>query len=183
MRYWILRSRRRRIDSLFALAKGESGTLDITSTDLSRLVVVALSDTSEEIEAHALRIRTELDPAPTEGDAALLAQLVGNLVINAVRHNVPYGEVSISTGHDRAGGRSHLTVSNTGPVLDEANTASLFTPFRRGTPHPGAPRGSGLGLSVVRAVAAAHRGAAEARPRGGGGLEVFVSLPRRSASA
>ncbi len=171
------------IESLLALAKGESGTLHPTSTDLGRLVAAALSDVSEEIEVHALRIRTELDPAPTEGDVALLAQLVGNLVHNAVRHNVPYGEVSISTGHDRASGRSHLTVSNTGAVLDEATTAGLFTPFRRGTPRLDAPRGSGLGLSVVKAVADAHRATAEARPRRGGGLEVFVRLPDRSASA
>ncbi|MER8010889.1 HAMP domain-containing sensor histidine kinase [Streptomyces sp. NPDC094149] len=171
------------IGSLLALAKGESGTLHPTPADLSRLVAAALSEVSEEIEAFALRIRTELDPAPVEGDGTLLAQLVGNLVINAVRHNVPYGDVYIATGHDLAHGRSLLTVSNTGAALDEATLAALFTPFRRGTPRPGSPRGSGLGLSVVKAVANAHRGTVEARPRRAGGLEVCVGLPDRSPSA
>ncbi|WP_055495783.1 ATP-binding protein [Streptomyces sp. TP-A0356] len=118
-----------------------------------------------------------------EGDVPLLSQLVSNVVTNAVRHNVPHGELFIASRHDRADGRSQLIVSNTGPVLDDATTADLFKPFRRGTPRSGGPRGSGLGLSVVKAVAEAHRGSVDARCRKGGGLEIRVSLPDRRISA
>ena len=171
------------ISSLLALATGESGTLHPTGTDLGRLVASALTDVGQDIATLCLHVRSDLAPAPVEGDAPLLAQLVGNIVINAVRHNVPHGQVHIATRHDRADGRSRLIVSNTGAVLDDATTADLFTPFRRGTPRSGAPRGSGLGLSVVKAVTDAHRGTVEAQCRAGGGLEVRVALPDRSASA
>ncbi|MFD8152773.1 MULTISPECIES: sensor histidine kinase [unclassified Streptomyces] len=171
------------IASLLALAKGESGTLHPTRTDLGRLVASALTDVGQEAEALSLTIRTELDPAPVEGDVPLLAQLVSNLVTNAVRHNVQHGEVHIASRHDSADGRSQLIVSNTGPVLDDATAADLFVPFRRGAPRTSGPRGSGLGLSVVKAVAEAHRGTVEARCRTGGGLEVRVHLPDRPVSA
>ncbi|MDF3293228.1 sensor histidine kinase [Streptomyces silvisoli] len=171
------------IASLLALAKGESGTLHPTRTDLCHLVAAALTDVSPEIQALSLQVRTELGPAPVEGDAPLLAQLVSNVVTNAVRHNVPHGELHIASRHDRVEGRSQLIVSNTGTVLDQATTADLFMPFRRGTPRSGGPRGSGLGLSVVKAVAEAHRGSVDARCRKGGGLEIRVRLPDRLTSA
>lgn len=170
------------INSLLALAKGESGTLHPAPTDLSHLLARALTDLSAEIEGLDLDVHTELAPAPVEGDAPLLAQLVANIVTNAVRHNVPRGDVHITTGRDRTGGHSHLVVTNTGAVLDAATTPDLFTAFRRGAPQPSAPRGSGLGLSVVKAVTDAHRGTVEARCRPEGGLEIRVNLPERSAA-
>ncbi|MCZ4602839.1 HAMP domain-containing sensor histidine kinase [Streptomyces sp. Lzd4kr] len=170
------------ISSLLALAKGESGTLHPAPADLGHLVAAALRDVGEEAEAYSLTVRTELDAAPVEGDVPLLAQLVDNLVSNAVRHNRPGGAVHITTRHDRSRGRSVVTVSNTGVVLDGATMAGLFAPFRRGTPHPGTPRGSGLGLSVVKAVTDAHRGTVEAQGRPHGGLTVTVGLPDRLLS-
>ena len=56
--------------------------------------------------------------------------------------------------------------------------ASLFEPFRRlHADRVGSARGSGLGLSIVRAVARAHAGEATAAPAAGGGLQVTVTLP------
>jgi signal transduction histidine kinase len=52
----------------------------------------------------------------------------------------------------------------------------LFEPFHRGTNRGGAS-GSGLGLSIVRAVVSAHRGSVHAEPVDGGGLTVSVWLP------
>jgi len=54
---------------------------------------------------------------------------------------------------------------------------ALFEPFRRLGERAGSPDGTGLGLSVVRPVALAHRGHATVRPRPAGGLDVMVSLP------
>ncbi|MFL6188884.1 MAG: ATP-binding protein [Actinomycetes bacterium] len=57
--------------------------------------------------------------------------------------------------------------------------ATLFEPFRRlGADRTGSDRGAGLGLSIVKAVAAAHGGRATARPLEDGGLEVTVELRR-----
>jgi len=110
------------------------------------------------------------------GDPVLLAQLVRNLVDNAVHYNVPGGEVRV-----RLRSSGHLTVGNTGPVIEEADAERLFEPFYRGAGRVGT-QGAGLGLSIVRAVAVSHGGRATARSRGGGGLDVDIHLPPRALS-
>jgi len=108
----------------------------------------------------------------------LVERLVTNLIDNAVRHNVPDGWVQVATG-TRAG-MAFIDVANGGPLVPAELVPSLFEPFRRlcdRTAPSGDPDGMGLGLSIVRSVALAHRGHATARPRPAGGLEVTVSLP------
>ena len=58
----------------------------------------------------------------------------------------------------------------------------LFEPFRRGGWERTGSRGSGLGLSIVRAVCDAHGGTVSASALDGGGLEVRVTLPAASAT-
>jgi signal transduction histidine kinase len=65
-----------------------------------------------------------------------------------------------------------------GPPITADQTTSLFEPFRRlHSDRVGSARGSGLGLSIVRAVARAHAGDATASPVANGGLRVTVTLP------
>ena len=117
------------------------------------------------------------------GDPALLDRLVGNLVENAVRHNVNGGWVRIGTGMagpagaGAGGGAGWLEVASSGAVIDPETVAELFEPFRQGRRARTAHRGSGLGLSIVRAVVAAHGGTVRATPIPTGGLEVRVTLP------
>lgn len=61
------------------------------------------------------------------GNRLLLAQLVANLLANAVTYNVPGGSVEVSLT-----GEGALRVRNTGPVVSEADIAGFFEPFRRG---------------------------------------------------
>jgi len=71
-----------------------------------------------------------------------------------------------------------LIVESSGPPITAEQAASLFEPFRRlQADRVGSARGSGLGLSIVRAVAQAHAGEATAAPVAGGGLRVTVTLP------
>jgi len=106
--------------------------------------------------------------------------VVGNLLENAVRHNVTGGWLEVCTGPRGAGGvgGAELRVASSGPEVAANGVDELFEPFRRGrVERTGAARGAGLGLSIVRAVVLAHGGSVEARPVVGGGLSVTVRLP------
>ena len=70
-----------------------------------------------------------------------------------------------------------LEVSSSGPLVDAATVEEIFEPFRQGRRARTAHGGSGLGLSIVRAVVSAHNGLLWARPDDGGGLCVRVLLP------
>jgi signal transduction histidine kinase len=118
----------------------------------------------------------DLDQAKVRGDSALLAQLVHNLVDNAIVHNVPGGWLSARTTSD--GTTCFLEIGNGGPRMDDALAERLFEPFQRLCFDRAAPPpGNGLGLAVVRAIAEAHDGSATAHPRPEGGLAVRIVLP------
>ena len=119
---------------------------------------------------------TALAPAPVLGDRGLLERLVGNLVENAVRHNVDGGWLRVDTA--TVGGRARLAVESSGQVIPPEEVASLFEPFRRHGRARTARTGAGLGLAIVRAVAQVHGGTVDAVARPTGGLTVTVDLPR-----
>jgi signal transduction histidine kinase len=122
-------------------------------------------------------LRTDLAPAPTMGDPALLERLVGNLVENAVRHNLlTDGWVEVRAGSSR--GQATLVVTNSGSVIAPHHVSWLFEPFRRqGTDRTRTDGGFGLGLSIVQSVVQAHRGQVTAQPPESGGMEITISLP------
>ena len=170
----------RLVDALLVLARSEgqsrSGLQQWEPVDLAGLVPAAVAAVAAEAGARDLAVTTETRPAPVEGDPHLLERLVGNLVENAVRHNTDGGWVTVRTGVDPAAG-AWLEVLNSGPAVPAADVDELFEPFRRGGTARTATHGAGLGLSIVRAVAAAHGGAVTAGARTEGGLTVTVRLP------
>ena len=112
----------------------------------------------------------------------LLDRLAGNLVDNAVDHNVRDGWIEITTGQDEQ--TATLRVANGGPLIPEDEAPRLFERFARAEGSRTRARGGyGLGLSIVRAIVRAHRGEVTARALPEGGLAVEVSLPRRREGA
>jgi len=102
------------------------------------------------------------------------------LIQNAIRHNLPGGWVELSTG--TTSGQASLTVANSGPAVPAEQVGELFRPFRRLAPdRTGSVRGSGVGLSIVHAVASAHGATVTADPFPAGGLSVNVRFPRLPA--
>lgn len=169
------------VESLLILARSqaqaEQGVLTRTEpVDLAAVVPGALAAIGSETTEGDLSIDLQLASAPTIGDPELLSRLVGNLVENAVRHNIAGGGVSIRSGQDD--GRAWLVVANTGGVFEQSELDDLLAPFRRGGAGRSGVRGTGLGLSIVRAVVAAHHGTVDLTALVSGGLEVRVSLPR-----
>ena len=173
----------RLVDALLVLARSEgqsrTGLEQREPVDLAGLVPMAVAAVSAEATARSLTVDTRAAPAAVEGDPQLLERLVGNLVENAVRHNLDGGWVTVRTG-TAPGSGAWLEVLNTGPPVPAGEVEQLFQPFRRGGTARTGSRGAGLGLSIVRAVAAAHGGAVSASARADGGLEVTVRLPAPS---
>ncbi|MFJ3090376.1 sensor histidine kinase [Streptomyces sp. NPDC086838] len=159
----------RLIEGLLVLARSERGLArsEREPVDLARVA-------AEEAAGHP-GVRLDTRPCQVRGNRLLLAQLVSNLLANAVTYNVPGGSVDVSVVP--AGGGVLLEVRNTGPVVDAADIPGLFEPFRRGEGKDRMGPGSGLGLSIVRSIALAHDGTVTAVPGPGGGLAVTVRLP------
>ncbi len=166
----------RLLSSLLFLARTQASGLSVVQdVDLAALVGPALLAVDAERAARRLTVEVSGEAAVVSGDPALLERVVGNLVENAVRHNLPGGHVSIRTGVLGASG--FIQVTSGGTVIDPATVAQLFEPFRQGERARTGHRGSGLGLSIVSAVVAAHGGTVTAAPVDSGGLEVRVELP------
>jgi signal transduction histidine kinase len=167
------------VDALLVLARSEAQAGRRLSrkmpADLSTGVSSALSATSKEADRIHLVTETSLEAAPVVGDPGLLDRLAGNLIENAVRYNHLHGRIWVRTGADST--HAWLVVKNTGFEVDPTDVPGLFEPFRRGGFERTGGRGSGLGLSIVRAVVDAHGGAVSAVANPGGGLEVTVTLP------
>ena len=113
--------------------------------------------------------------AKVQGDAATLAILLSNLLDNAIRYTPSGGRIDVAIDSDEAG--ATLSVTDTGPGIAPEDRERVFDRFHRG----GATEesGSGLGLSIVKRIADAHRATITlAAPAEGTGLVVKVRFPR-----
>jgi len=162
------------LDGLMFLARSQPGVLRPEPLDLAEIARRAARQAGAEARARDVEVRVSGPPAATTGDRALVERLVANLVENGVRHNVPGGWVDVRTAAD--GGAAVVRVRNSGPVVDPAHVARLTAPFERLGRHRDTP-GAGLGLSIVQAVADAHRATLHITAQPEGGLDVAVRFP------
>ena len=168
----------RLVESFLVLARAERGAIDdLTTVSLPQITADALDIRSDRAGAANVTLHRGLDEADVDGSPTLLTRLAANLIDNAIRYNQPGGWVLVTTTAE--GPCAQLSIENSGPVLDPAEVGQLGRPFRRaGAERTGSDGGVGLGLSIVVAIAAAHRGtiALDALPEGG--MRVAVTLPR-----
>ena len=164
----------RLLEALLTLASSERGLEQQEPLDLAVLTESALE--AHQVATHrlGLQVRADLQAAPTNGDPALIRRLIANLIDNAVDHNVPGGEVQISTGLQDGG--AVLSVANSGTAIAPDQTARLLEPFQRLDSSRLADdlEHHGLGLSIVRAIADAHGAELSVRAQPQGGLAVTV---------
>ncbi|UBU10782.1 HAMP domain-containing histidine kinase [Nonomuraea gerenzanensis] len=167
------------IEGLLLLARSERELAVRKPLDVMEVAQTAVEQVTPFAEEHGVTVSTELVSAPTIGDPVLLERSVSNLLENAVKYNIPEnGKVWIRTG--MADGALVVQVANTGQHVPAYEVNSLFEPFRRlHADRVDSAKGSGLGLSIVRAVVQAHGGNVAAVPRDGGGLVVTIRLPMR----
>jgi signal transduction histidine kinase len=165
----------RLLERLLTLTQGMLAPGEREPVPLDQITGQALATVGET----DLTIRRELNEAYAYGDPSLIGELAGNLIGNAVKYNCPDGWIAAGTRTD--GDRVILEISNSGQRIADADLDGMLEPFRRaGQQRTG--NSSGLGLSIVRAVVAAHGGELGLRALAGGGLAVRVSLPAAQAS-
>lgn len=170
----------RLVEALFTLALAERGLERREPLDLAEVTHAVLAARRTEIEQQGVRVDARLEPSRMSADARLVEQLVANLVDNAARYNIADGQIEVTTAP--RGNVAVLRVSNTGPVVPASEIDRLFEPFQRMRPDrtQTGQDGWGLGLSIVRAIAAAHNASVSAEARSAGGLTVEVVFPPAS---
>ena len=172
----------RLIEALLTLASSEAGPGKREPADLAVITSEALAAARPAINRLCLHVQTDLQPAALDGDSLLLQQLAANLIDNAIRHNIPGGDIQITTKTSHTG--AVLSVTNSGQDISPADVDRLFQPFQRLGSRPARRDGGhGLGLSIVRAIVTAHAATITAQPRSDGGLAIEVTFPRHLTPA
>jgi two-component system OmpR family sensor kinase len=161
------------VDDLLLLARLDAGRpLAAEPVDLTRLVIDAAADGRAAAPGHRWLLDLPGEPVTVRGDEARLRQVLANLAANAGRHT-PAGttvtftlaEVAAAPG---AVPGAVLTVADDGPGIPPALLPLLFERFVRGDGSRSRTAGStGLGLSIVQAVVAAHGGRVSVSSRPG----------------
>jgi two-component system, sensor histidine kinase and response regulator len=170
----------RLIEQMLDTARIRAGQFDIEPrpTDLGHLGEQIRSEITTEHHVGTVDLRTVGDAAGT-WDADRLAQLMSNLVRNAVQHGSPSAPVRVVIdGSDPQ--RVTLEVCNAGAICPSL-LPSLFNPFHAGKPADrGSGRGLGLGLYISHEIVRAHGGAIRVLTDGEAGTVFKVSLPRHA---
>jgi signal transduction histidine kinase len=164
------------IDGLLTLTRGQARLERREDLDLAHLTSEALLARESDAAGLGLDVAATLATAPAEGDPRLVERLIANLIDNAIRHNIPGGHLAITTGIRDL--HAFVSIVNTGPTVPPEEIQCLFQPFQRvGGARTRHDNGHGLGLSIVQAIASAHRAELTARAREEGGLIFEVSFP------
>jgi len=164
------------IDALLTLARGQAGLDQREPLDLAAVTSQVIASRQPEAARRNLTLHAALAPAPTSGSPSLAERLTANLIDNALRHNLPGGHVTVTTGTRDC--RAILSVGNTGHPVPADAVDRLFHPFQRlATDRASCGEGLGLGLSIVQAIADAHGASITARPQPAGGLLVDAVFP------
>jgi two-component system OmpR family sensor kinase len=165
-------------DDLLVLARADQGRLPLNPKPL------VVREVLERVASHAraaaamrgrsIVIANVPDSARVRADPDRTAQALENLITNALQ----YGDGTITLTARNGGRLIELHVTDEGPGFPDQFIDRAFERFARGDGAALSAPGSGLGLSLVQAIAAAHGGRANARNRPGRGADVWIALPR-----
>jgi len=162
------------VAELLELARlDRDSSLDLTETDLSALVADAVADAQAVEPSRPVNARTP-PSLVVVADEPRIRQVLANLLGNVRQHTAPDTPVAVRLS--RAGQGALLEVTDAGQGMDAEAAARAFDRFYRGGHDGKDAHGSGLGLSIVQAIAAAHGGHAmlKSAPRVGTSVQVWI---------
>ena len=176
----------RLVDDLHELALAEAGQLRLerAPADLAALARTAIGQFGPAADAAGVKLALTIgaDAPAVLGDADRLAQVLRNLLSNALRHTPAGGQVAVHVG--RSGAQAEIRVADTGSGISPDDLPHVFDRFYRGD-QGGRRRGggAGLGLAITRQLVAAHGGRIAVSSQAGTGATFTVTLPALGPSA
>jgi two-component system sensor histidine kinase BaeS len=174
------------VGDLLDLARLESGGLTLSCGAVPAAQLFRRVADRHERDMIEKQVTLETSVAPDLADVwcdpARLEQALQNLVANALRHTPEGGQIALEA--ERAGEGVRLVVRDTGPGIPEDHLPHIFDRFYKtdaSRTDPYSKSGSGLGLSIVKAIVERHGGTVGAANIPAGGAEFAITLPPRGA--
>ena len=173
----------RLVNNLLDQTRLESGALRprLDWCDGHDLVNAAVDGVSEMLDGHPFETDIPEDLPLFRADAALMEQVIANLLMNAALHTPPGTPIFLAVGLDGAKARVFFTVADRGPGMPAALRERLFQKFERGDAAKAG--GLGLGLSIIRGFVTAQGGEVVAGENPCGGAVLTVYLPYKAHTA
>jgi signal transduction histidine kinase len=170
------------IEDLRTLSLADAGRLPLhrVPTDLHEWAIGVVQGFGPAAAERRIRLHTEVaqELPMVSIDRERMAQVLGNLLSNALRHTPEGDRITLRIGHQEQDGNVVVSLSDTGPGVPPEQLARIFERFWRGEPSRSRRTGgSGLGLSIARRIVEAHGGRIWAENVTGGGLRVIFALP------
>ena len=163
---------------LVAEARDRTISLDLRSVDLGELAAECVQAAKPAADAKQIELTlSDGSPGQLEGDRIRLAQVIDNLISNAIKFTPAGGSVTVRTAGRN--GNVSFEVSDSGMGISAVDQVQLFNPFFRSrTATAQAIQGTGLGLTITRAILEAHQGTIGVKSALGSGTTFEVQLPR-----
>jgi len=171
------------LDDLLDVSRITRGKIEFSRepVDVTALAREVVGDHLETFRTAGLTLELSAPAGPlvVNGDRARLAQVVGNLLSNALKFSHGGQSVRVRVDGEPSGQQAVLTVRDQGVGIEPALLDSIFEPFMQADTSLSRPRGGlGLGLAVVQGLVALHGGRVSASSDGPGqGAELRVELP------
>ena len=168
---------RRLIGSLLELARLDAGQEQMKRIrfDLAQTAQDCVELIRPLADERQVKVIAELKPLECAGDSERLAQVITNLLTNAIQYNRPEGEVRVSLQAEA--GFAVLKVADTGQGIAAENLPHVFERFYRADKSRTSGNNTGLGLAIGKAIVDAHGGAMEVASEEGVGTTFTVRLP------
>jgi signal transduction histidine kinase len=167
-----------------ARLEGGGGALTFERIPVAELFRRVLERHGPSVEARGIALTTEIVPPALQvrGDPERLEQALQNVAANAVRHTPDGGRVDLAA--KPFGDGVQITVRDTGPGIPAEHLAHVFDRFYKADAAraPTTTGGSGLGLSIVRAIVERHGGSVSAANGTNGGAVIELTLPDAATS-
>jgi two-component system, OmpR family, sensor histidine kinase KdpD len=164
------------VGNLLDMTRLESGALKLKliPCDVQDLLGCALTALEPQLGSRRIEVRVPSGLPLVRMDMVLMAQVVVNLLDNALKYTPRETGIELAAG--LSDGTLTLEVLDRGPGIPEGDLNRVFDKFYR-VPVPEGAGGTGLGLSICKGIVEAHGGSIHAENREGGGLRMIISLP------